>query len=111
MLTKGEIFLGNTLEYRNEERVVRAIRALIHGRVQGVFFRAYTRDKAHELNLVGWVRNKRDGTVECQVQGPDLAIEKFIQFLHHGSPAARVDHVAISNVEFNPRLRDFKIMF
>jgi acylphosphatase len=107
----GIIFLGNTLAYRNEVRVVRAIRALIHGRVQGVFFRAYTRDRAHKLKLVGWVRNNRDGTVECQVQGPNLAIEKFIQFLHHGSPLARVDNVAITNVEVDPKLCDFKITY
>lgn len=68
-----------------------AIRAIVHGRVQGVFFRAYTRDKANQLNLVGWVRNNRDGTVECHVQGPEEAIVEFIDFLHHGSPSSRVD--------------------
>ncbi|MFX1509579.1 MAG: acylphosphatase [Promethearchaeota archaeon] len=105
------IFLGKTFAYRDEVKVVRAIRAFIHGRVQGVFFRVYTRDKAHKLNLVGWVRNNRNGTVECQVQGPDAAIEKFIQFLHHGSPSARVDNVSITNVEFDPNLHDFKITY
>ena len=90
---------------------MRAIRALIHGRVQGVFFRAYTRDKAHELNLAGWVQNNPNGTVECQVQGPDKAIEEFIQFLYRGSPAARVDDVTIIEIPFDPELRDFKVTY
>lgn len=90
---------------------MRAIRALIHGRVQGVFFRAYTRDKAHDLNLTGWVRNNPDGTVECQVQGPDKAVEEFIQFLHQGSPSAQVDDVAVVEIPFEPDMRDFHITY
>lgn len=90
---------------------MRAIRAIIHGRVQGVFFRAYTREKAHQLELVGWVRNNRDGTVECQVQGPDEAIAEFIEFLHDGSPSSRVDDVVILDEQFDPNLRNFEITY
>ncbi|MFW9831190.1 MAG: acylphosphatase [Candidatus Thorarchaeota archaeon] len=90
---------------------MRAIRAIVHGLVQGVFFRAYTRDKAHQLNIVGWVRNNRDGTVECYAQGPDEAIEKFIEFLHHGSPSSQIDDVAIIDVPLDPDIHDFNITF
>lgn len=90
---------------------MRAIRAIIHGRVQGVFFRTYTRDQAHQLNLVGWVRNNHDGTVECVVQGSVKAIDEFIEFLHHGSPSANVKDVIITDIPFNPNLRDFKITY
>jgi acylphosphatase len=90
---------------------MRAIRALVHGRVQGVFFRAYTRDRAHQLNLVGWVRNNRDGTVECHAQGRNKAIEVFIEFLHEGSPSSHVDDVAVIDVPFDSDLRDFKITY
>jgi acylphosphatase len=90
---------------------VRAIRAVVHGRVQGVFFRAYTRDKAYQLNLVGWVRNKRDGTVECQAQGSGQAINAFIEFLHEGSPSSHVNDVVVLDVPFDPNLRDFKITY
>ncbi len=90
---------------------MRAIRALVQGRVQGVFFRVYTRDKAHQLNLNGWVRNNRDGTVECHVQGPDQAIIEFVEYLHHGSPSSRVDNVSITNVPIEPNLRDFRITY
>lgn len=90
---------------------MRAISALVHGRVQGVFFRAYTRDKAHQLEIVGWVRNNRDGTVECHAQGTKQAIEEFIDFLNLGSPSAHVKDVVVMDVEFNPNLRDFRITY
>ncbi|MFW9986913.1 MAG: acylphosphatase [Candidatus Odinarchaeota archaeon] len=90
---------------------MRAVRAIVHGRVQGVFYRAYTRDKAYQLNLVGWVRNKRDGTVECQVQGPEQAINEFIKFLYAGSPSSRVDDVDVIDIPYDPNLRNFKITY
>ncbi|MFX1319796.1 MAG: acylphosphatase [Promethearchaeota archaeon] len=90
---------------------MRAIQALVQGRVQGVFFRAYTRDKAHQLGVTGWVRNNPDGTVECYAQGEDPAIEEFIRFLHRGSPSAYVDNVAIIEVQVDSTLRDFKITY
>ena len=90
---------------------MRAIRAIVHGRVQGVFFRVYTRDKANQLNLVGWVRNNRDGTVECQAQGPEEAIVEFIEFLHHGSPSSRVDNVVVKEERSDTNLRSFSITY
>ncbi|MFX0078435.1 MAG: acylphosphatase [Candidatus Hermodarchaeota archaeon] len=90
---------------------MRAIRAIVHGRVQGVFFRAYARDKANQLNLIGWVRNNRDGTVECQAQGPEDAIAEFIEFLHHGSPSSRVDDVVVMDEQYDPNMRDFQITY
>ncbi|MFX1300513.1 MAG: acylphosphatase [Promethearchaeota archaeon] len=90
---------------------MRTIRAIVHGRVQGVFFRVYTREKANQLNLVGWVRNNRDGTVECQAQGPEEAIAEFIKFLHHGSPSSRVDDVVVKDEHYDPNIRNFQITY
>ncbi|MHA2427383.1 MAG: acylphosphatase [Candidatus Hermodarchaeia archaeon] len=90
---------------------MRAIRARVHGRVQGVFFRVYTRDKANQLQLTGWVRNNRDGTVECQAQGPNHAVAEFISFLHQGSPSSKVDNVSVNDVPVDANLRDFKITY
>jgi acylphosphatase len=90
---------------------MRAIRAVVHGRVQGVFFRVYTRDKANQLNLVGWVRNNRDGTVECFAQGLEEAITEFIEFLYHGSPSSRVDDVVVMEEQYKPNLRNFSITY
>ena len=90
---------------------MRAIRAMVQGRVQGVFFRVYTRDKANQLQLVGWVRNNRDGTVECHAQGPNHAIAEFISFLHQGSPSSRVDNVTVNDVPVESTLHGFKITY
>ena len=90
---------------------MRAIRALIHGQVQGVFFRAYTRDKAQQLHLTGWVRNNHDGTVECQAQGTDQAVDAFVKFLHRGSPSSQVYNVAITDIPYDHNLRDFRITY
>lgn len=67
----------------------------ISGRVQGVFFRAYTRDKAGELGLSGWVRNLRDGRVEAVFEGDKDRVEEMIKWCHQGSPYARVENVEV----------------
>ncbi len=69
------------------------LHAIIHGHVQGVNFRYYTRREAQSLGLVGWVANRRDGTVEAVAEGEREALETFLDFLHRGPTAARVDRV------------------
>ncbi len=70
-----------------------AVRLRISGRVQGVFFRAWTREQAHRLGLCGWVRNRRDGTVEALIAGPAAAVGRMVALCHEGPPQARVAHV------------------
>ena len=70
-------------------------RVLISGRVQAVFFRQTTRDRARELGLHGWVRNRTDGRVEAVFQGPPEAVAEMVAWCHHGPPHARVEHVEI----------------
>jgi len=67
----------------------------ISGRVQGVWFRASTRDKAEELSLNGWVRNLPDGRVEAVFEGDDKAVDEMVEWCHYGPPMARVDTVDI----------------
>jgi len=69
------------------------VRLVIHGRVQGVFFRDSMRRKAVELGISGWVRNCDDGTVEAVVQGSISAVEAIVQWAHHGPAHARVERV------------------
>ncbi|GGA07840.1 acylphosphatase [Dyella caseinilytica] len=71
-------------------------RFLISGRVQGVFFRASTRDEALRLGLNGYARNLADGRVEVVADGRDEALHELEQWLWQGPPAARVDDVARS---------------
>lgn len=67
----------------------------IEGRVQGVFFRAWTEQRARQLGLSGWVRNRRDGSVEALFAGPPEAVDRMLAECHAGPPDARVDHVHI----------------
>lgn len=69
---------------------------MIDGRVQGVFFRAFTRDVARSLGLDGWVRNLHDGRVEAIFEGDKALIEKAIQQCYQGPPYARVSDVDIT---------------
>jgi acylphosphatase len=66
------------------------------GRVQGVFYRATTRETARERDVDGWVRNLDDGRVEAVFEGPEDAVEAMVEWCHEGSPQARVDDVEVS---------------
>ena len=68
-------------------------RALIHGRVQGVFFRAWTQEMAEELGLSGWVRNRSDGTVEALFCGPRPKVEEMLMLARRGPELARVERI------------------
>jgi acylphosphatase len=76
-------------------RLTKRIR--VHGHVQGVWFRDWTRREARELAVDGWVRNRRDGTVEILAAGEADAIETLIARLREGSPNARVDRLDIED--------------
>ena len=68
-------------------------RVIVHGRVQGVFFRAATRERARELGVAGWVRNRPDGSVEAVFEGTTGAVEAMLLFAHHGPESAQVERV------------------
>ncbi len=76
-----------------------AIRATVRGAVQGVGFRDATVRRAHELGLMGWVRNGRDGTVDVHAEGSEAALEDLTAFLHDGPPHAQVEEVSIEQVK------------
>lgn len=65
----------------------------VSGNVQGVFYRATTREKAQELGVDGWVMNLEDGRVEAVFEGPPDAVEAMIEWCHTGSPQADVEGV------------------
>ncbi|SEO78323.1 acylphosphatase [Halogranum amylolyticum] len=71
----------------------------VTGTVQGVFYRANTRETAEEHGVDGWVRNLDDGRVEAVFEGPEAAVESMVEWCHTGSPAANVDGVDVEYAE------------
>jgi acylphosphatase len=67
----------------------------VSGRVQGVFYRATTRDAARDRGVDGWVKNLDDGRVEAVLEGPAGSVERLVEWCHEGSSRARVDDVAV----------------
>lgn len=65
-------------------------RVVVHGQVQGVFFRASTREQASTRRVAGWVRNLRDGTVEAEIEGTDEAVAGLIDWMRRGGPAGAI---------------------
>lgn len=72
---------------------IRHVHVLVTGRVQGVFFRAYTKDKADELQVGGWVRNLADGRVEACIEGEASDVARMLDWLAEGSPYSVVTEV------------------
>jgi acylphosphatase len=79
------------------ERV--AARVHITGRVQGVYFRAWTRAEAVKLHLGGWVRNEDDGSVTALIAGPRNSLDAMIALLHRGPPEAVVSRVVVEDAD------------
>ncbi|MCC6195112.1 MAG: acylphosphatase [Burkholderiales bacterium] len=84
-----------------------ARRIVVHGRVQGVGFRDAAVQAAYTLDVAGWVRNRRDGSVEAFVQGDAAAVERFVEWCRRGPPLARVSDLSASDVDADSALRDF----
>ena len=89
----------------------RRVQALVHGRVQGVVFREYTRRQAVRLGLSGWVRNRPDGTVETVFEGPATEVDELLAWLANGSPYARVVRVEHREEEPTGEAGGFHIEF
>ena len=79
--------------------------ATVRGRVQGVCFRHYTRKCARELQLRGWVRNERDGSVKVMAEGP----REQLDVLHHGPDDAHVDYVRADWQLYQGDLNSFSV--
>jgi acylphosphatase len=83
-------------------------RVVIRGRVQGVFFRDSTRERARAHGVAGWVRNRSDGAVEAVLEGSVDAVERVLRFMRTGPPRARVEDVQVS-AEEPEGLSDFRV--
>ncbi len=89
--------------------MVRA-RVMISGLVQGVYFRANTRDAAREHGVAGWVKNNSNGTVEAMLEGRRQDVEKVIEWCRIGPASARVDGCDIEWREHTGEFNDFIVL-
>ena len=87
------------------------VQVLIEGRVQGVFFRASTRDEARARGLKGWVRNLPDGRVEALFEGDRQIVESMVAWCRKGPPYAYVDNVEINWESHRGDLTDFRVVY
>lgn len=90
---------------------VQELRALVHGRVQGVGFRYFVIEKALSIGLRGYARNTSDGSVEVLAQGPRPALENLLAHLRRGPAAANVQEVEASWGEPSIHLSGFHVRF
>lgn len=90
---------------------IKRIHLIIHGIVQGVNFRFSTRQKALSLGLKGWVRNKKDGSIEAVAEGSEEAISEFVKWCNTGPEMANVTKVQIKEVTASSMLGKFTIEF
>jgi acylphosphatase len=86
-------------------------RVIIEGRVQGVFFRHRTQETAFKLNVNGWVKNRRDGSVEAVFEGDKEKVDRIIQWCHHGPPEARVTKVHVLWEDYKGEFDDFSVNY
>ena len=84
-------------------------RVIVHGRVQGVFFRDTCRRLAVEAGLAGWVRNRPDGAVEACFEGPGPAVERLVAWCRRGPPRAVVTGVEVSDAGAPSGSRGFRV--
>lgn len=83
----------------------------ITGKVQGVFFRKYAKDKADELMLFGWVANEGDGSVSAIVEGEENRVKDFIDWCHSGPSSAEVKKVKIDKQPYTAEFDSFEIRY
>lgn len=85
------------------------LHAIVKGKVQGVWYRAWTQDLAASMNLSGWVRNLNDGNVETEAYGERAVLETFLEKLYDGPPLARVAEVETAWAESGETPSGFRV--
>jgi acylphosphatase len=90
---------------------VKRIRCQVQGVVQGVFYRAHTKEWARQLGLTGWVRNKPDGSVEILAEGDEKKLKELIVKLKKGPPAGRVEDCQIKWQPPTGKFSSFNVRF
>ena len=77
----------------------KAVKVRVSGQVQGVFFRAWTKQQADRLGVMGWIRNRLDGEVDGLLVGSEAAVDKLLELIWEGPPGAVVSEVKIEDAK------------
>jgi acylphosphatase len=88
---------------------LKRIEIIVRGRVQGVYFRATAEREARQHGLTGWVKNRKDGSVEMVVEGEEDAVKDFLAWAQLGPSTARVDKVETRWRSYTGEFTDFRI--
>jgi len=86
-------------------------RVVVEGRVQGVFFRHHTQEMAYTLGVNGWVKNRRDGSVEALFEGDRKKVDQIIQWCNRGPSEARVTNVHTTWEDYTGEFEDFSVRY
>ncbi len=107
----ARLILGGTCD--NLQITMEMVRAhvVVEGRVQGVFFRYRTQEVAYQLDVKGWVRNRRDGKVEAVFEGEKERVDQIVQWCHQGPAEARVTKVYLDWQDYTGEFNDFSITY
>jgi len=87
------------------------VHVIISGRVQGVWFRASTRDKAQQLGLKGWVKNTPEGNVEAIFEGEEKTVNEMLEWCNHGPPLAEVKNLDVKKQKPSNDLDEFHVKY
>ncbi len=90
---------------------MKALHLMIHGRVQGVWFRVSMQEIASRLKIHGWARNMPGGSVETHIQGNDKAVNDMLAWCYQGPPGARIDRIDITEVTPQAEYKMFSIRY
>ena len=91
-----------------EGRIARKVR--VTGRVQGVYFRGWTKSEAERLKLGGWVRNEYDGSVAALIAGAPEAVKEMLRLMHRGPLDAQVENVAVEEADAAQAPKGFEVL-
>jgi acylphosphatase len=90
---------------------IKRVNVVVEGRVQGVFFRAGTREAAIGLCLRGWVRNRPEGSVEAEIEGEEKEVRGMLAWFHQGPPGSQVRKVTETPLEPVGSEKEFVIRY
>lgn len=90
---------------------MKRVKILVSGNLQGIFYRAFVKERANELGLTGYVKNTEDKKVEAIVEGHELKINKLIDYCQEGPVGAKIEKVATTTLPYTGEFKEFRVKY